>query len=71
MRKLVETLCNKITLIIRKENPEIDDQRAEIINYGLQLIVRRNTKNNFNFVCSLAFWGIKINNTCNTYNNAI
>lgn len=36
---MVETLCNKLTLRIRKKMPEVDDERAEIINYGLQLIV--------------------------------
>lgn len=36
---MVETLCNKLTLRIRKKMPEIDDERAEVINYGLQLIV--------------------------------
>ncbi len=36
---MVETLCNRLTLKIRKKMPEIDDERAEIINYGLQLIV--------------------------------
>lgn len=36
---MVETLCNRLTLKIRKKMPEIDDQRAEVINYGLQLII--------------------------------
>jgi len=36
---MVETICNKLTLRIRARMPEIDDERAEIINYGLQLII--------------------------------
>lgn len=36
---MIDAICNKITLKIRKEMPEINDERAEIINYGLQLIV--------------------------------
>lgn len=36
---MVETICNKLTLQIRKKMPEVDDERAEIINYGLQLII--------------------------------
>ncbi len=36
---MVETICNKLTLIIRNKMPEIDDERAEVINYGLQLLV--------------------------------
>jgi len=36
---MIETICNKLTLQIRKKMPEVDDERAEIINYGLQLII--------------------------------
>lgn len=36
---MVEAICNKLTLRIRTKMPEIDDERAEIINYGLQLII--------------------------------
>ena len=41
---MVEVICNKITLKIRKEMPEIDDERAEVINYGLQLIIGESPK---------------------------
>lgn len=34
---MVEAICNKLTLKIRKEMPNVDDEKAEIINYGLQL----------------------------------
>ena len=33
--KITQSLTNKI----RKEMPDVDDERAEVINYGLQLIV--------------------------------
>lgn len=36
---MIEKLCNKLTLKIRNKMPEIDDERAEIINYGLQLVI--------------------------------
>ena len=36
---MIENICNKLTLKIRKEMPEIDDERAEVINYGLQIII--------------------------------
>lgn len=36
---MVETICNKLTLRIRKKIPDVDDERAEIINYGLQLLI--------------------------------
>lgn len=35
---MVETICNKLTAQIRKEMPDVDDERAEVINYGLQLV---------------------------------
>ena len=36
---MIDTICTFLTNRIRKEMPEIDDQRAEVINYGLQNIV--------------------------------
>lgn len=36
---MVESICNYLTKKIRKEMPDVDEQRAEIINYGLQLII--------------------------------
>lgn len=36
---MVDAICNKLTLKIRARMPEIDDERAEIINYGLQLMI--------------------------------
>jgi len=36
---MVETICNRLTLKIRNKMPEVDEQRAEIINYGLQLLI--------------------------------
>ena len=36
---MIEKLCNKLTEKIRNKVPDIDDERAEIINYGLQLFI--------------------------------
>ena len=36
---LVDTICNFLVKEIKKEMPEIDDEREEIINYGLQLVI--------------------------------
>ena len=36
---MIEKLCNKLTKKIRNKMPEIDDERAEIIMYGLQNII--------------------------------
>lgn len=36
---MIEKLCNKLTRKIQNKMPEIDDERAEVINYGLQLVI--------------------------------
>lgn len=36
---MIEKICDFLTTKIRKEMPEIDDEKAEIINYGLQLTI--------------------------------
>lgn len=36
---MIEKLCNKITKKIQNKMPEIDNERAEAINYGLQLVM--------------------------------
>ncbi len=36
---MIDTICTFLTNRIRKEMPEIYDERAEVINYGLQNIV--------------------------------
>jgi len=35
---LIEKICNKLTKRIQNKMPEVDDERAEVINYGLQLV---------------------------------
>lgn len=36
---MIDKICEFLTEKIRKEMPELDDERAEIINYGLQNII--------------------------------
>ena len=36
---MIEKFCNFLVDKMRRENPEIDDERSEIINYGLQLLI--------------------------------
>lgn len=36
---MIDKICKFLTNQIRKEMPEIDDEKAEIINYGLQNII--------------------------------
>ena len=36
---MIDTLCTYLTNKIRKEMPEINDERAEVIMYGLQNII--------------------------------
>lgn len=37
--KMIEKICTFLTNKIKKEMPEIDEERAEVINYGLQNII--------------------------------
>ena len=37
--RMIDKLCEYLTNKIRKEIPDIDDERAEVINYGLQLML--------------------------------
>ncbi len=39
VRKLIEKITETLTNRIRKEMPEVDDERAEVINYGLQILM--------------------------------
>lgn len=36
---MIEKFCNYLTNKIRKSMPEVTDERAEVINYGLQLVI--------------------------------
>ena len=36
---MIDAVCNTLTNKIRKKMPEVDDERAEVINYGLQLVM--------------------------------
>lgn len=36
---MIEKLCNKLTKKIQNKMPDVDSERAEIINYGLQLVI--------------------------------
>lgn len=36
---MIEKICNSITRKMREQIPDINDERAEVINYGLQLII--------------------------------
>lgn len=36
---MIDKFCDYLTTKIRKENPDIDDEREEVINYGIHLLV--------------------------------
>jgi accessory gene regulator B len=36
---LIDKICLFLTNRIRKEMPDVDDERAEVINYGLQILI--------------------------------
>ena len=39
VRKMIDKITEFLTNKIRKEMPEVDDERAEVINYGLQILL--------------------------------
>ena len=43
--KVIDKICLFLTEKIRKEMPDVDDERAEIINYGLHLVIGELPKN--------------------------
>ena len=42
---MIDKICLFLTNKIRKEMPEIDNERAEIIDYGLHLLIGELPKN--------------------------
>ena len=42
---MIDKICLLLTNKIRKELPDVDDERAEIINYGLHLLIGELPKN--------------------------
>ena len=50
---MIDKICNYLTAKIRSEMPELDDERAEAINYGLQLLVGEMPK--IILLCAIAF----------------
>ncbi len=36
---MIDKFCDYLTDKIRKDNPDIDDERAEVIQYGLKLLI--------------------------------
>ena len=56
---MIDSICTFLTNRIRKEMPEIDDERAEVINYGLQNIVGEIPKIFLLFVIAFVFGMLK------------
>ena len=50
---MIDKICMFLTNKIRKEMPEIDDERAEVINYGLQNIIGEVPKDFYYFRSSI------------------
>ena len=54
---MVDKICNYLTNKIRKQMPEVDDERAEVINYGIHLVIGEIPKT-FLFIVIAALIGI-------------
>lgn len=54
---MIDKFCEYLTNKIRKDNPEINDERAEVIKYGLQIMVGEVPKI---FIMALIAWVLGI-----------
>lgn len=54
---MVDKICEYLTNRIRKQMPEIDDERAEIIDYGIHLVIGEIPKT-FIFIAIAALLGV-------------
>lgn len=57
---MIEKLCNKLTKKIQNKMPEVDDERAEVINYGLQLVIGEIPKTFALLIIAYAFGVLKL-----------
>ena len=61
---MIDKICEYLTNKIRKQMPEVDDEKAEIINYGIQLIVGEIPKIFLMFGLGIIFRFMVANITC-------
>ena len=54
---MVDKICNYLTNKIKKQMPNVDEERAEIINYGIHIIVGELPKT-FIFIAIAALLGV-------------
>lgn len=54
---MVDKICNYLTTKIRKQMPDVDEERAEIINYGMHLVIGEIPKT-FIFIAIAAILGV-------------
>ena len=57
---MIEKLCNRLTKKIQDKMPEVDDERAEVINYGLQLVIGEIPKTFALLIIAYAFGVLKL-----------
>lgn len=54
---MIDKICDYLTKRIRKQMPEVDDERAEVINYGMHLVIGEIPKT-FVFIAIAAILGV-------------
>lgn len=57
---MIDRICLSLTNKMKKEIPDMDDERAEIINYGLQLVLGEIPKIFIIFILAYAFGVFKL-----------
>lgn len=54
---MIDKICDHLTNKIRKQMPDVDDERAEVINYGIHLVIGEIPKT-FLFIAIAALLGV-------------
>ena len=54
---MIDKICDYLTNKIRKQMPDVDDERAEVINYGIHLVIGEIPKT-FVFIAIAALLGV-------------
>lgn len=54
---MIDKICDYLTNKIRKQMPDVDDERAEVINYGIHLVIGEIPKT-FLFIAIAALLGV-------------
>lgn len=62
---MIDKICLFLTKKIQSEMPDVDDERAEVINYGLHLLIGELPKTFIVLLIAYCMRSFKTSHTCN------